>query len=227
MRVWQVLGVLTALSVSAQADVLYDNITGVTSENSVAIYNDGSSGGPIYNSFSTGTFAGSLTNVEVMLGFPLPDPPATISIDVTLYGDSLSDNPDLSTATSLGTIAFTGAAGAYTASLTANPLLSANTRYWIGLSTTQTTGSVLTDPGWSFGQATDGFSIAGGPGVSNEFTAIGTNSSSANSSSTIAFQMIVDGTAAVPEPSPFIPFAAILGLLGLVAADRRRGQVQE
>lgn len=207
MRFLSVLAISSVFALGAQADVLYDNITGVISGSPVPI----ASNGPLYDSFSTGTVAEELATVSVLLaGNPNIDP----TVNVVLYSDS-SNSPDLSTATNVGQINYSQAQD-YTVTAPANTLLAANTRYWIALSTTDNA------PSWVMALDASGFSIAGGPGVSQEFNAGGSPLSvSQNSLASPPFQMIVTGTP-VPETSAFLPFTGMWLLFVAVGLGSRR-----
>jgi hypothetical protein len=196
---------IAAISLSsagpAQATVLYDNLGyasgGADSANVTGI-------GPLFNSFSTGSVAFSLSQIDLALIAPSSDNGSfTISVldgqnfpdAVVLSVGTFSDN-QLSSAVSAFTVNF--------APLT----LAANSRYWIELSTT---GSVE----WSF----DG--DASGVGVVGE---IFQNQNGVFDSSDGPYQMqISDGqVSAVPELPSWTMM--VLGFVGLAFATRYKAR---
>jgi hypothetical protein len=185
----------------AQATVLYDNLvyaSGGADPASAAGF------GPLFNSFSTGAAAFSLSQIDLALTAPSPDNGSfTISVldgqvfpnAVVLSVGTFSDN-QLSSAVSTFAVSF--------APLT----LAANSRYWIELSTT---GSVE----WSF----DG--DASGIGVAGEFFQ---NQNGVFDSSDGPYQMqISDGqVSAVPELPSWTMM--VLGFVGLVFVTRYKAR---
>jgi hypothetical protein len=120
----------------ARASTLYDN-TGVTAgaPNSVA-------GATLFNSFSTGAVSGALSGLELVLDVGTPSDGG--SVTVSLYGNSTScgglgtSSCPGSFITTLGTVADSSLESTPTppvtvVSLTANPVLSTATRYWIAV----------------------------------------------------------------------------------------------
>jgi len=161
------------------------------------------SSGPLYNSFSTGATSGTLSNLELLLGAPLV---VDGLIAVGLYSDSSTTPGGL--IASLGTVddsTLTGSYNLVTVILTANPDLSAGTRYWIGLS------SDATGARWDYTTDTSGIGVAG------EYY-----SNSSGTSPNVdggGYQMEVEVTS-TPEPSTFLFGASMLATLAML---RRRG----
>lgn len=156
--------------------------------------------GPLYDSFSTGATAGALSNLELVLGL---GEPADGLISVGLYSDSGTTPGSLISV--LGTFddsILTGSPDLITVTLTANPELSAGTRYWIGLS------SDATEAGWDWTFDTSG------AGVDSEYysNTFGTSPNDGDS----AYQMEVEVTgSSAPEPSTFFFGASVLAALAL------------
>jgi hypothetical protein len=166
VRFLRVIGIAAVLALGAQADVvLYDNIDGVPSTATATLI---SAGNPLYNSFSTGLFAGDLSSVSVLLG-PAGGLDPTETITVSLYDDN-SGSP-ASSGTSLGTINVTTPLSG-PQEFTVNPLgitLAGNTQYWISLSTTASSSDV----GWQVASTTGGMTVAGAPGIANDYNGAG------------------------------------------------------
>jgi hypothetical protein len=172
----------------------------------------GSSGSqiPTYASFSTGAATGTLTGLEMEMFSTSPSD--GLSLAVGLYADNSTSPGAL--ITTLGTIAdssLSASPGLVNVLLTANPALSTNTRYWIGL-------SVITinplNTSWSFEDP------ASGTGVAGEY--YDTTGQLANSAFNTALMMQVteDSPTATPEPSSMSLFAGALSVLAF--ALRRR-----
>jgi hypothetical protein len=196
---------IAAISLSsagpAQATVLYDNLVYASEGSDPA---NATGFGPLFNSFSTGSVAFSLSQIDLALSAsPLDNGSFTISVldgqnfpnAVVLSVGNLSDN-QLSSAVSTFTVNF--------APLT----LAANSRYWIELSAT---GSVQ----WSY----DG--DASGTGVAGE---IFQNQNGVFDSSDGPYQMqISDGqVSAVPELPSWTMI--VLGFVGLVFVTRYKAR---
>lgn len=202
----KILGIALALMLSAglRADVLYDSLT-PQSSGEIQIGN-GTTQSVLYDSFSTGNVAETLSSLVVGLApFLSPQDPIT----ATLYMDngSSAGNPiQLSGGTVIGTLDDTLVTGPgdYAISLTSNPLLAANTRYWIGLSGVGTVDWLIS-------------ANPNGTGVFNEFSDDGGSNVTANSS-TNPFQMQVEAT--TPEPGSLVTLFGLLGL-GFVQLRRR------
>jgi hypothetical protein len=195
-RIGIAIAVMSLSSVgSAQATVLYDNLAyaseGADPANATGI-------GPLFNSFSTGSVAFSLSQIDLALTASSPDT-GTFTISV-LNGQNFPNAVVLS----VGTFNDSQLSSAISTFAVDSLTLAANSRYWIELSTT---GSV----GWSF----EG--DASGIGVANEFFQ---NQNGVFDSSEGPYQMEISGDAvsAVPElPSWGM---IVLGFVGLVFMTR-------
>lgn len=147
--------------------------------------------GTLYDSFSTGGQASSITDLELSL--INPGPATSDLITIGLYADSSTTPGTLVSA--LGTIsdnAISSSGGIYSVSLTSNPVLSANTRYWIGLSETGA-GTAC----WKWSQDTSGVGVAN----ENFSSGGGTFPNSAG-----PYQMAIT---VVPEPSEYAAYAGL------------------
>ena len=147
--------------------------------------------GTLYDSFSTGGQASSITDLELSL--INPGPATSDLITIGLYADSSTTPGTLVSA--LGTIsdnAISSSGGIYSVSLTSNPVLSANTRYWIGLSET---GAGTARWNWSYDTS--------GVGVANEYAS---SSGYTYPNSGGPYQMAIT---VVPEPSEYAAYAGL------------------
>ena len=182
--------------------ILFDN-TGATGGGADPI-----SAGEIYASFSTGSNSGVLGSLELILVASNPNDEGTISVG--LYADN-STTPG-SEIVSLGTIADSSLSttpGLFPVTLSSNPTLSSNTRYWIGLSTSGT-GK------WEWS------SNLSGTGVSGEYFYNYNLETLSNSSQGFAYQMqVVMDPSSVPEPSTLLSGASGLIALGISLAVAR------
>ena len=200
-------GLLLASSMQAGVVTLYDNT-------STAVGNDSSIGtGAAWNSFSTGSNSGTLSGLTLTLLLSYNwDYNGIRYANVELFSSTggppaqtLAD-PSILIAV-LGTVRESDlSSAAYTEdaiNLTANPVLLANTRYWIGL----TAGNDITTY-VLWGMAAN----SSGTGVTGEYWAtenvFGTPTSRRNSDNPEPFEMRVDltsgssgGGAGVPEPA--------------------------
>ncbi len=201
--------------------VVYDNTPLLTSGGDFIL------GTTLFNSFSTGGASGALSGLELGLADGLPSDGGTIT--VALYGDDTScgglgtsDCPG-AFITNLATIAdssLTTNAAIYAESLSANPALSAGTRYWIALN-----GAAVSANGPLWETA----SSVSGTGVSGEFVASGdypyTNTFGAFADSSLDRPYVMQVTAGSDAP-PSAPEPASLwlcmgGLGGLLIGVRR------
>jgi hypothetical protein len=99
------------------------------------------------------------------------------------------------------------ASGNYAITLSLNPILAANTRYWIALSGIDTVGWLRS-------------TSSSGTGVTNELSDVGGLPVTANTS-TFPFQMQIQATApAAPEPSSLGSLAGLVAL-GLIRLRRK------
>lgn len=198
-KLWMVCGAILLASSLQASTVAYDS-TQQTTDGAAPI----EFVGPLYASFSTGATSGALSNLELLLG--LGEAPDGL-ITVGLYSDSGTTPGSL--ISDLGAFddsILTSGPDLFTVALTANPELSAGTRYWIGLSSSGTLA------GW------DWTSDTSGTGVDGEYYSdrFGTYPNDGDR----AYQMEVEVTASsAPEPSTFFFGASMLAAL---AALRRR-----
>ena len=188
--------IATSTLVSARADTvtLYDNTSA-----SVAGFDHirpGVDNGPLFQSFLSGSVASTLNSVDLSLANTGSGTSDTVS--VALYSDAPTSYG--SWIAYIGTItdsSITSAGGLYSVSLTANPTLAANTRYWIGLNETSTGSAV-----WNGAPDATGTGVAG-----QYYYNVGgyqANSTSGNN----PYIMKVTATTAVPEPTS----TALVGL---------------
>jgi PEP-CTERM motif len=197
-------GILSATPINAQS-VLYDNTAASTSDaDPVNLL------GTLYDSFSVGDKPLILADVAFTLQGDNVNSTGTITVN--LYADS--SNTVGALLETLGTIPDSelpsaGALDVVNLSLTDTPWLDANTRYWVGL--------VSTDTSASWGYALD----TTGTGVSGEFfqNVFGTFSNSDPGSA--PYQMLVAGDFSI-TPEPATVTLAGAALAGLLIWRRRR-----
>jgi hypothetical protein len=200
----QVLGVVACvlfLGGSVNAGVLYDNLPAVTDGVDPIV-----GFGPLADSFSTGATAVGLTNVSVRL--TNGGSPGTGNIMVSLAPDTGGGPSMLQTL--LGTISdsmITSGLTVFDLPQGSPVMLSASTRYWIVLASSD--GSTA---GWGWSLDTSG------PGVAGEFFF---NQNGVFPNSDGPYQMAINRSLSTPEPSTLV--GASLGvLLGLAALRRKR-----
>jgi hypothetical protein len=193
------VGAALSLGSVAQAGTIYDNLSAAASGSDfVATF------GPLADSFST-TAATTLVDVKFLLS---GDPTVQGTTSVFLLNDA-STSPG-SVIAQLGTISdssLTTSLSVQDVSGFAPVALAAGTRFWIELSSSNTSAQ------WSFSSDTTG------PGVAGEFFS---NKSGvfSNSDDSPPYQMLVNtGLSVVPEPSTLT--LGILGIGTLVALRRR------
>jgi hypothetical protein len=192
------------VSAPVKAAVLYDNLSASS---------DGADGvtsfGPLYDSFKTGTNGFYFTHLGLMLGGGNGG-----SLNVGLYGNQIpnggpfggSSIPD-GLITNIATLNVLPA-GPAVVSLDFSAInLSANTRYWIGLSSTDSNAL------WYYS-----FDFSG-TGVGGEFffNSAGVFPNDPNG----GYQMLISGTE-TPLPAALPLFAGGGGVLGLLAWRRKR-----
>lgn len=197
MRFFGILCIGLVLSWSATADVLYDS-TGDPSGGSSPI-----STGPYYDSFSnTNSFNEMLTGLVLGLYSPGGVDPITVG----LYADSGTAPGALiaTLAPAFSDNACNGADVLCPITLASNPVLQANTRYWIGV-------SGATNAAWVYGanantETSEYWSAPGTGVVSNSVEA--------------PYQMQVTASA-VPEPSSILSLAIMMALAGVAVLGLR------
>jgi hypothetical protein len=190
---------------SLQASTIYDS-TEQTTAGADPIENFG----PLYDSFSTGGSSGQLSSLQLLLR---TDNTLQGFFAVGLYGDS-SSSPGALIA-NLGTVpdsSLTSEVSLLNIVLSADPSLSSDTRYWIGL-------SGITSGYWAYTQDTSGI------GVNGEFSnnQFGTFSVNPNG----AYQMEVGvSTSAAREPPTGLFSVSALSALAMLYGRRAKQLAQ-
>ena len=198
MRVLWLVCLTGALTCALSAGTI---VFGNTGESGIGVDGvDASFVGPLYDSFTSLDAAGQITDLQIVLSLCTEENcPSSGTVDVGLYADS-STTPG--TGSPLGSISDTllsDTPATYDIPLTAFPVLTADTRYWIGLS-----GDTMAQ--WSYESDDSGI------GVSGEFF---DNQTGVSSDSIGPYQMQVTVTETTPEPASiflFLTGAAILAL---------------
>jgi PEP-CTERM motif len=198
---------LLFLAAPVKADIIYDNIsasTGAVSAGDAGVSSTGA-GGPLGNSFSTGSSSSLLVDVQALLSADTPTDGG--SCTVSLLSDAAT-SPGAVIAT-LATVNDSALTLSPTESVVDVPVsapisLAPNTRYWIEI------GGTNTSANWSY----DVDNV--GVGVANEFNFYAGSVSDNNSFT--PYQMTIT-TAAVPEPATLALTA--LGFTGALLRRRR------
>jgi hypothetical protein len=217
----------------ASAAVIYDNLgfpsTFSDSVRSVNPNNGQTTDGPLADSFSTGSYIFTLTDVQVRVQRESSNTTPERSVTVSLLSDSGSNSPG-SLLSILGT--FTDGQLSSTPTIIDLPqaigiVLEPLTRYWIMLSTADNSRA-----GWAAAGGTGSGSTYGtapdqwGVGTEGEYFYAGgalalgypTNVFQNGASPYLPYQMQVSGD--IPEPASLAVFALGLGALGLVRRAR-------
>jgi hypothetical protein len=201
MRFLQLLFLAGALASALNADTItYNNL----SESSA-----GADGvdfvGPLYDSF-TAAAAGQISDLQLILSGD-GDSTASGAVQVDLFADNSATPGGLIAA--LGSVndsALSNVPAIYNITLTAHPLLTGNTRYWIGL-----TGTTMAE--WYYDYDSSG------KGVADEYFS---NQMGVFSSYYDPYQMsVTEGVSAAPEPSSGLLIAIGVSLLALARLRHR------
>ena len=193
-----VLACTVFLAGASNAAVIYDNLYSTTKgADPVGNYN-GFAFGPLYDSFSTGSSSFTLQAVKVLLS---GDSTSSGSVTVALYNDnSTSPGTVLYTIGSISDSSLSSTLTVYDFTLATSQNLSANTRYWIGLKTSDNSTAYWA---WSLDQSA--------VGVAGEYYA---NSSGVNSNIGGPYQMQLSSNV-VPLPgTAWLLGSGFLGLAG-------------
>ena len=202
----------TAISTEpAKAAVLYDNLSAAVTGIDFIGPPSPTALGPLYDSFSTLGSSFTITQLQLLVGL-LTQPPVG-GFGVALYNDSGTSTPG-SLNQFIGTVldsavSSSGQGGVVTFNSLAITLAPA-TRYWIGLSSTNT------DAGWIWS------SDISGPGVAGEFYS---NANDTFTNDSGPYQMRISGDEVVtPLPATLPLFATGLGAFGFLGWRRKRKQ---
>ncbi|MFZ0706389.1 MAG: choice-of-anchor R domain-containing protein [Candidatus Korobacteraceae bacterium] len=187
-----------ALSCTAGATIIFDNLGG--SSNGV----DTIAGfGPLSDSFSTGANGFSLTEVGLKME-DIGTPTGSFTIELLADNNINPGNPIYTIAT-VQDSSLTNSLQDYFFTLSQSQLLAPNTRYWIGLSSTDNSVAY-----WSWTVDTSGV------GVDGEYFA---NQNGVFTNNNGAYQMQISGDV-VPEPGTLLTMGT--GMVGLLGVLRRK-----
>lgn len=201
--------VLVSLLVASAASIgsattIYDNLSEASAGEDTVFGT-----GPLYDSFSTSAAPTLLTNVKLLLSRV---DPAAGSSTVALFSDSsTSPGTQLTTIGSISDATLTSTPTAIDVALVTPYALAGNTRYWIGVSTTN--GAVAK---WSFAGSDAGVGTAGEYYAN---TYLGTLAVYSNTDG--PYQMSVQ-VSSVPEIDPSGLSAALAIVTGAVGLLERR-----
>ena len=195
-------GLLCASTLHAEG-VLYDDTAGATSGG------DGIGGAfsELYDSFSSGATGGTLTGLKLLLE---GDSASAGTLDVDLYSDN-STKPGtlIARLAAVNDSELSNSASLVNISLTSNPGLAPDTRYWIVLSGT-------TDDAWEWTDDTTG------TGVANEYEGNNLQGVSTNNAGGPYQMEVTEGTSSAPEPATWLLSLGVGGCFCLVRRRRPR-----
>jgi len=187
-----------ALSCTAGATIIFDNLAAPSNGVDAIV-----GFGPLADSFSTGANPFSLTQIGLTLE-NVGVPTGSFTIELLADNNINPGNPIYTIAT-VQDSSLTNSLGTYLFDLPQAQLLDPNTRYWIGLSSTD--NSVAN---WSWTVDTSGI------GVSGEYFA---NVNGVFTNNNGAYQMQITGDV-VPEPGTLLTMGT--GVVGLLGVLRRK-----
>jgi len=181
----------------AQASTIYSNIAAEpTDSDHVRAF------GPLYDSFSTDSAGGRLSELKLMLSVDNPD--STRILRIVLFADD-SGSPG-SRIARLGTVAesaLTILPDVYDVDLTTHPLLAPNTRYWIGLRRGPNTL-------WAWSADTSG------TGVGSEFFSNTDGTFSNNPGGPYQMSVSTSADVSVPEPQSVVLLSISIVAFGVL-----------
>lgn len=198
---------MLASALSGSTITLYDN-TGAATDGADCVDYTSCGTSPdseqLYDSFTSGGTSEQLVELNLILS---GDSTSSGAVQVGLYSDDFTEPGAL--IANLGSVsdsALSNEAAEYDVSLAVDPILAANTRYWIGLS-----GTTTAEWAWSLDTS--------GPGVADEYYS-NPDGTFPNSDGPYQMSVMVTETETpTPEPASIFLIAAGAGLLGLL---RRR-----
>ncbi len=199
MKRWlPVILCIVALTCVGNASVVYDNL-GSSSNGADPV----TSFGPLADSFSTGGAGFTLASVGLKLEL-LGAPTGTLSVDL-LADNNTSPGGVIYNIGTIDDNMLSGTLQDYFLNLTTAQVLTANTRYWIELS------SMDSNAGWSWSGDQNAVGVAG------EYFA---NLNGVFDNSNGPYQMRLSDTAATPEPGTLVLLGG--GICALTATLRRK-----